>query len=239
VTAGIEAVPTAPAPRLQGPSKRAAVVVILVSLGILAIGMGGGLVVVSHRMFVATYAVPGTVRVHLRDGTWNLYGLSPAGSGANDTGVNPSVVRVEGPDGPIAVHPVDSWFFPRGSDAYRAVVEFSVPTDGEYSITVEAARPGRVMIAPDLEDVARAILPWAIVVGVAFVAELVGWVLLIVGATRRQRAKRAAWLAAGGPGAPALTAAPALPPPGWHPDPYGTHRYRWWDGHRWTEQISD
>jgi hypothetical protein len=26
-------------------------------------------------------------------------------------------------------------------------------------------------------------------------------------------------------------------PPGWHPDPSGHHRLRWWDGARWTEHI--
>ena len=28
------------------------------------------------------------------------------------------------------------------------------------------------------------------------------------------------------------------PPPGWHPDPAGTNRWRWWDGQRWTEHVS-
>jgi hypothetical protein len=28
-------------------------------------------------------------------------------------------------------------------------------------------------------------------------------------------------------------------PPGWHPDPYGRHEFRWWDGTRWTEHVSD
>lgn len=27
--------------------------------------------------------------------------------------------------------------------------------------------------------------------------------------------------------------------PGWHPDPAGAHEYRWWDGARWTDDISD
>lgn len=30
----------------------------------------------------------------------------------------------------------------------------------------------------------------------------------------------------------------ALPPPGWHPDPGGANRWRWWDGYRWTEHVS-
>lgn len=28
------------------------------------------------------------------------------------------------------------------------------------------------------------------------------------------------------------------PPPGWHPDPAGHNRWRWWDGHRWTDHVS-
>ncbi|MBV9660494.1 MAG: DUF2510 domain-containing protein [Acidimicrobiales bacterium] len=28
------------------------------------------------------------------------------------------------------------------------------------------------------------------------------------------------------------------PPPGWHPDPAGSNRWRWWDGERWTEHVS-
>jgi len=27
-------------------------------------------------------------------------------------------------------------------------------------------------------------------------------------------------------------------PSGWHPDPFGRHEYRWWDGTRWTEQVA-
>jgi hypothetical protein len=31
---------------------------------------------------------------------------------------------------------------------------------------------------------------------------------------------------------------PAQPPPGWHPDPAGGNRWRWWDGHSWTDHVS-
>lgn len=32
---------------------------------------------------------------------------------------------------------------------------------------------------------------------------------------------------------------PPPTPPGWHPDPYGRGRLRWWDGERWTDQVRD
>lgn len=39
------------------------------------------------------------------------------------------------------------------------------------------------------------------------------------------------------PWRPAVPASPN-PPPGWHPDPSGVNRWRWWDGYRWTEHVS-
>lgn len=33
-------------------------------------------------------------------------------------------------------------------------------------------------------------------------------------------------------------AAPAAPPAGWHPDPSGKFDHRWWDGQRWTANVS-
>jgi uncharacterized protein YxjI len=32
--------------------------------------------------------------------------------------------------------------------------------------------------------------------------------------------------------------APAQPPAGWYPDPFGRHESRWWDGVRWTEHVA-
>jgi len=29
-----------------------------------------------------------------------------------------------------------------------------------------------------------------------------------------------------------------LPPPGWHPDPNGSGRWRWWNGGEWTAHFS-
>lgn len=40
------------------------------------------------------------------------------------------------------------------------------------------------------------------------------------------------------PATPATPAAPAVPA-SWQPDPRGRHEYRYWDGSRWTEHVSD
>jgi uncharacterized RDD family membrane protein YckC len=40
-----------------------------------------------------------------------------------------------------------------------------------------------------------------------------------------------------GGGAPAAVG--AAPGAGWHPDPHGQARLRWWDGSRWTEHTSE
>jgi hypothetical protein len=29
------------------------------------------------------------------------------------------------------------------------------------------------------------------------------------------------------------------PAPGWHPDPFGRHQFRWWGGTQWSETVSD
>lgn len=38
------------------------------------------------------------------------------------------------------------------------------------------------------------------------------------------------------PGPPAAPP-PAMTPPGWHPDPSGRSRLRWWDGTRWSDHT--
>jgi hypothetical protein len=48
----------------------------------------------------------------------------------------------------------------------------------------------------------------------------------------RRRATAEILLGAGDP-----PSAPS-PPPGWYDDPSGSHRWRWWDGNRWTQHAS-
>jgi len=94
--------------------------------------------------------------------------------------------------------------------------------------------------------------------GLLFLGPLAGVAVALVTGIRRHRFDREAAAASGaqggGPGAapsrapgaapsgapgPSATGGPAgpaaaLPPPGWHPDPWSQARLRWWDGQRWT-----
>ena len=41
------------------------------------------------------------------------------------------------------------------------------------------------------------------------------------------------------PGQPTQPVQPAATPPGWHPDPWGQKRLRYWDGAQWTGHTAD
>src|SRR5437588_11566449 len=62
-------------------------------------------------------------------------------------------------------------------------------------------------------------------------------------ATRPAMAAPAAWPAQstqpGQPTAPAPPVQPAAVPAGWHPDPWGQRRLRYWDGAQWTGHTAD
>lgn len=53
-----------------------------------------------------------------------------------------------------------------------------------------------------------------------------------------QPARTAQPIAPAQPGPAQPAASSAQPAPGWHPDPYGEARLRWWDGSRWSEHSS-
>lgn len=59
-------------------------------------------------------------------------------------------------------------------------------------------------------------------------------IVYLVGPRQRVNAAQS-----GGPGGPPWRSQWAQYPPGWHPDPSGRHEFRYWDGTRWTESVSD
>lgn len=73
---------------------------------------------------------------------------------------------------------------------------------------------------------------WGAVVVFALVVVAVLWIAApITWLVERGRDKSPVYAVA--PMRPGMAA-----PPGWHPDPSGANRWRWWDGFRWTEHVS-
>jgi hypothetical protein len=175
--------------------------------------------------FEATSPIPtpAEVRRQFGEGTYVVYEQARKGS----TTIDPSQVVVVSDDG--ASVPVYTLGYDEtrtiGSRVYTAVVSFSTPRAGWYTISVRTDGPGAVVIGRSIVDSLTSTLPWVggIVVGIAMLAG--GLVLLLVRPSRERRAVA--------PGA-AVAAPVALAPPGWYPDPADPTRRRYWNGTDWT-----
>ena len=117
----------------------------------------------------------------------------------------------------------------------RALGTFRIEERGRFLLRAEAEPRGvqaNVAIGPSVgPTIVRAVV--LAIVG-ALILVLCGATLALVVALRRRRAR-------GLLPAPAaqLVSGQAPGPAGWFADPGGRHEFRYWDGQRWTEHVSD
>lgn len=178
--------------------------------------------------FEATSPIPtpADVRRHFGEGTYVVYERATNGF----TTIDPSRVVVVSDDGSSV--PVDRLDYDEtrtiGSRVYTAVVSFSTPHAGWYTISVRTDGRGEIVIGRSIVDTLTSALPWVggVIVGIAMLAG--GLVVLLVRPRRERRA--------GAPVAPVVqVAAPAaVAPPGWYPDPADPTRRRYWNGTDWS-----
>lgn len=169
--------------------------------------------------------VPGRVSLTLPAGKHVVYLESSRGAPADSA----IAVTVRAPGGArVPLEPYGTSFtYTSGSRSGRAAHTFVAERAGRYLVAADGppASDLSVSVGPPLgSTVVSRVLGSVGGFGLLFGGPLVGGVAILVTALRRHR------------GRPAT--APAGPVAGWHPDPWGQSRLRWWDGARWTEHTS-
>ena len=213
--------------RPPGPSLMASFAVMAVGLVIAFVSVVAIAIPLLGTFTSSSYAVPGDLRLHLHHARYTVYqhtgSRSAFGTGSDDSSVTrivPSMVSVRGTDGSFVEVTLDAndETITRGSNVYRGALEFHAPSDGEYDLTFGNTNPTTVVVARSITDALHSVLAWFAIGGIGGVVLVCGVVMLIVGATRRGRAKRAMYPGWGPPpgSGPSWPGAYA-PPPGSYP----------------------
>jgi hypothetical protein len=225
---------TSKAARPPGPSLRVAIALVVAGIAIAIPTFVAGIVPIVRTMTTPIrFDAPSRVRVHLGQATYMVYedtGRSSIGSSFSSAGpvtLTPGDVTVSAADGTsVEVYDrgtVRETLSSRG-DQFVGAARFTTPASGDYTVTVRSSTRKAILIARPLSATIGSVLGWFALTGLGGIVLFVGVVLLIVGSVRRGRARNAFAYA-------------APPSPGWHPDPWGAARWRYWDGYRWTEHV--
>jgi hypothetical protein len=222
----------APSPKPPGPSLRISIAFIIVGAALAIPTFIAGVVpIVRAVRSPIRFEVPGRAQMHLEHGDYMLYEDKGAASIGNafsqddSVTIMPEDVTVTAPDGTSVVVRDRGSFVETISingRRYVSAVRFTAPATGEYVVGVTGTAVGHALVAHPLGSIARRSAGWFALAGLGVVIVVIGVVLLIVGAVRRGRSRVPAY---------------AATPPGWHPDPWGFGRWRYWDGARWTEHV--
>jgi hypothetical protein len=197
--------PTAPAPRAQkkpGPN-------FWLSLGIFLIGIGLGIAslvgivttVVDTVQGTKFLHTPGTATERLSSGTYIIYEIIGADTSGVSSGnaptiggiaITPAEVSITSETGQhLVVVPANANAnVSNASHTLSAAVQFTVPTEATYDISIQTANPSEALITHALGPAVRSLITWLIVGAVGGLLFVAGLILIIVGHLRRSRARQ-------------------------------------------------
>jgi hypothetical protein len=214
-----------PAPAAGRRLKQAAVLIMV--LGAICAGVAAVPIVPAFTSTVVddlsspVYTAPFDASITLKAGTYQLL-ESEDGSSL----VSPAEVRVVDPTGATLTNvrrSAGNYRVSRGSEQFVDVLRFTTSRPGGYQIYVAFPPNARLIIGRDPGDAFDRVAGWFALGGIGLLAVVLGFVLLLVGFSRKPRPTLVYF------GQPA----PQLPPPGWYPDPGRPQAWRYWDGYRW------
>jgi hypothetical protein len=173
-------------------------------------------------------AAPGSGEVVFdRAGQYALYLESATSEDLSDLDADAVRVRLTPVDSSDQVQlSRSSWRITYTRDGYfgQAVAVFTIDDPGLYLLNVDDPTDFRISgVAIGREPEPAMAVPMVLGLGAAFVLLLAALATGLITLLRRQSQSRLD---------PARIA-------GWRPDPSRRHLYRYWDGRRWTEHVSD
>jgi hypothetical protein len=175
------------------------------------------------------YPVPTHLSLHLKHGRYTVFEFTGNrsgfnfGTGSGNVTIDPSQVKVTAPDGePVFVfRDASSETLNRGSTQYTGAVQFDARTSGNYDVRLATRRATAVVITLSVEDTIRSVLVWFGTGALGGILLVAGLVMLIVGLTRRGRARRATRVGWGQPSGQPAWGQPAWGQPAWGQPPWG------------------